>query len=669
MAKYTNRGVIDNRLFFNGTETTDSAKTSTGTAVVGVQEYEYTSFTSLGFSASLAEVWVRLDWYIGDLENELGTIGFSLDAGQRYLGFGINDRYISWHNGGSYDNFDIGAPWGCTDDAINKIVIHIDVTGDAFELYLDDTLIYSANNVGFTTSIDSMDIFSAEDDALSNIIIADYDCSQETLAGFDVVVHADAVRNIQRSIVVHADAVRNIPYMITNWTNSGIQSMTLTLAEKTLSDTFRMVSVRDFAYISSMLEGTLLDFPFKFRVESISSSGILRTLGGMYDVDELLYAPIKYTISQEEKSTYRAKITNETYGTAGVVTGATAQTIARKCCAGIGKTAVCNFDDFYPTSAQSETVTNYQSVLTGVFAWTSQVPRRQINVFIRGDNVYFLQRGKEASVIDLDDFPHTVPMHEQSIVRTMWAREADFVNGNGGFSSAANWGDWYIQSISNPNINQGGQGTMPPDVTLDSDGLVERTVEHVDNAEGELVVTTDYEYTSTGRSKFLTREITTTRQNGEIIEQRTIDHYPLENGQRYSVGHDADGNTSSGLGAYPYADSMNKYAGEVWQLVRGGHWVTNNGDTMHDSNAFPVNDRATVAAIYNELKWMNRRTMERVSLQVIGTVEAGESVDVTHVFDFDARYELDGVVYFLVSNTVSWTPREFVQSIQLVRWY
>ena len=663
MAKYTNRGVLDNILLFDGTETTDATKTKTGTAVVGAQEWETAMFTSLGFSASPAEVWARFDWF-----SYGGDIGFSLDNGDRYLGFTTNSQSILYINEGNYNYFDIGSDWGCAADAINKIVIHIDVTNDAFELYLDDTLIYSASNVGFTDGLDNITLFSAENEALSNIIIADYDCSQETLAGFDVVIHADAVRNIQRSIIVHADAVRNIPYMITSWTNTGIQSMTLTLAEKTLSDTFRMVA-QSSAKISSTLEGQLLDFPFRFKVESISFSGILRTLGGMYDVDELLYAPIKYTISNAEKSTYRAKITNETYGTSGFVLGATAQTIAQKCCAGIGKTAVCNFDNFYPTSAQSETVTNYQSVLTGVFAWTSQVPRRQINVFIRGNNVYFLQRGKESSVIDLDDFPHTVPMYDQSIVRTMWARESDFANSNGGFSSADNWGDWYIQSISNPNINQGGNGTVPPDVTLDSDGLVERTVEHVDNAEGEMVITTDYEYTSTGRSKFLTREITTTRQNGEIIEQRTIDHYPLENGQRYSVGRDADGNTSNSLGTYPYADSMNKYADEVWQLTRGGHWVTNNGDTMQDSNAFPVNDRDTVAAIYNELRWMNRKTMERVSLQVIGTVEAGVPQDVTHVFDFTARYTLDGAVYFLVSNTVSWTPREFVQNLQLVRWF
>lgn len=676
MAKYKNRGVVDEKLFvtgfYCGTEITDASKTDTGTAII---EAFYTSFVSfeyeLNFPETPTEIWARLDWYIGDLSNA-GTIGFSTNLGQKFLWFDVDSRYIKYINdGGVGDTFDIGAAWGCVEGAINKIVVHVDVTGDAFELYLDDALIYSGSNVGFTDNVDSIEIntdrYASNENAVSNIILADYDCSQETLAGFDVVLHADAVRNIQRSIIVHADAVRNIPYMITNWTNSGTQSITLTLAEKTLSDTFRLVA-RSAMSISSTIEGQILDFPFRFKIESISFSGILRTFGGMYDVDALLYAPIKYTISNAEKSTYRAKITNETYGTAGVVTGATAQTIAQKCCAGIGKTAVCNFDDFYPTSAQSETVTNYQSVLTGVFAWTSQVPRRQINVFIRGDNVYFLQRGKEASVIDLDDFPHTTPMYEQSIVRTMWAREADFVNNNGGFSSADNWGDWYIQSISNPNINQGGHGSTPPEVTTGADGLVERTVEHVDNAEGELVITTDYEYTDTGRSKFLTREITTTRQNGEVIESRTIDHYPLENGQRYSVGRDADGNTSSGLGTYPYADSMNKYADEVWQLTRGGHWVTNNGDTMQDSNAFPVNDRDTVADIYNELRWMNRKTMERVSLQVIGTVENGESQDVTHIFDFDTRYTLDGAEYFLVSNTVSWTPREFVQSLQLVRW-
>jgi hypothetical protein len=484
-----------------------------------------------------------------------------------------------------------------------------------------------------------------------------------------VVIHARlraaTSRALINTVTLHADAERVLPFSVSFTSGTGgLNNITMTLAEKTLSDTFRMMSATPYN-LQDVIQGAFFDFGYKFRVESTSQRDLMQTVNGTYDVDELLYNPIKYHVNPSDKHAYYPKRTNTQSGQQ-VLYGITAAQVAALCCAGINKTAVCYFDDFFPSSAQDDVITNYQSVLSGVFGWTAQVPRRQINVFMRGGNVYFLQRGKEAGVIDLDDYTHSRPTIDRSLVRTMWARRADFYDSMNG--STGIWGDWYIESISDPDINHGGNGTTPPDVTLDSDGLVERTVEHVDNEDGELVITTDYEYTSTGRSRFLTREIQTTRRDGEIIEQRTIDHYPLENGQRYSVGTDADGNTSSGLGTYPYADSMNRYAGEIWKLTRGGRWVTNNGDTIADSNSFPVNDRATIEAIYSELKWMNRKTMERVTVDIIGTEAQGVS-SVNTVFDFFNRYELDGNEYYLVSNTVSYTSRQFVQTLNLVRWY
>lgn len=481
----------------------------------------------------------------------------------------------------------------------------------------------------------------------------------------DTMLHGDTARAVTSAITIHADAERALPFVVDIQAGTGgLNNVTMTLAEKTLSDTFRMMSARPYN-LQDVIMGAFFNFSFQFRVESTSQRDLMQTVTGTYDVDELLYNPIKYHVPPEQKSPYYPKKTSGQDGQK-VIYGVTAAQIAGLCCEGINKTAVCMFDDFYPTSAQDDVITNYSSVLSGVFGWTAQVPRKQINVFIRGDAVYFLQRGYETGVINLDAYTHSRPTFDRSLARTMWARRADFYDKMSG--STGIWGDWYIESISDPDINHGGRGTTPPDVTLDSDGLVERTVERVETDDGERVITTDYEYTSTGRSKFLTREIQTTTENGETVEQRTIDHYPLENGQRYSVGRDADGNTSSGLGTYPFSDSMNKYSGEIWKLTRGGRWVTNNGDTIADSNSFPVNDRNTIEAIYQELKWMNRKTMERVTVDIIGTEINGVS-SVGRVFDFFSRYTLGGNEYYLVSNTVSYTARQFIQTLNLVRWY
>jgi len=749
MARYANRGEATG-LYAGGTVSTSAAYSRTGTAVTNIFSYRTTALSSLDFPAATNEIWARLDVYgqcdfdfavfwDGATSNAIGIIGGTSTADIYYRNASGNRVYTSIYNSAVAAN------------TLHTWKIHISPT--VVEVWMDGEQKVSQTGASSATAITSIRTRAANNHYVSNIIVADYDCTNETLAGWtgtlqadtmrtlagNVAIHgdtarllgnavaisadtlrtltagqevtlhgdtlrtiangitihadtertltndsqvtlsadtlrrlgttvslkADTARNVINRVTIHADAVRNIPRIIQNYTGSGIQSVSLTLAEKTLSDVFRMVTANPFS-LEETVQGRLLDFPYTFKVETTSQRDLMQTLTGMYDVDTLLYNPIKYTVTNDEKETYRAKITNDTYGTQGIIRGVRASTIARKCCAGINKNAVVAFDDFFPSSAQDEAITNYQSILSGVFSWTSQVPRRQINVFMRQGNVHFLQRGHESGVINLDSYTHTRPTVDRSLVRTMWARERDFYNPMTGSSGV--WGDWYIVSMTDPDINHGGAGASIPQRTISGDGLVQSTVERVQTEEGETVITTEYDYTDTGRTKFLTREIITKRQDGELVEQRTIDHFPLQNGQRYSVSYNEQGDVSSGLGTYPFADSMNEYAEETWELARGGHWVTNNGDTMQDSNKFPVNDRDTVAALYAELKWMNRRTQEQISLDVIGNVTNGVS-EITHVFDFDTRYTLGGNEYYLVSNTVTLNPRQLIQTLNLVRWY
>ena len=746
MARYTNVGMKDTLFSSGDTITNNYTVSHTGRAVAWCNPSAFTALSDLGLTG-ITELWIRLDVYLYKPSN--GSIYVRFDSGANNTGGNTDGTYI-WLNGVEYS---MGHNWGIGGQVITKVVMH--VSPSVLEVYTDDVKVVDYSGLSLGTNITDIRIQTGNS-RYSNIIIADYDCSQESLANItetlhadtrrtlagmavlhgdtsriltapivamlhgdtvrtltagtvarlhadtrrvlsgdmaihadtrrvltsdarlvslsadtrrtvavETMLHGDTARAVTSAITIHADAERALPFVVDIQAGTGgLNNVTMTLAEKTLSDTFRMMSATPYN-LQDVIMGAFFNFGFQFRVESTSQRDLMQTVTGTYDVDELLYNPIKYHVPPEQKSPYYPKKTSGQDGQK-VIYGVTAAQIAGLCCEGINKTAVCMFDDFYPTSAQDDVITNYSSVLSGVFGWTAQVPRKQINVFIRGDAVYFLQRGYEQGVIDLDAYTHSRPTFDRSLVRTMWARRADFYDQMSG--STGIWGDWYIESISDPDINHGGHGTTPPDVTLDSDGLVERTVERVETDDGERVITTDYEYTSTGRSKFLTREIQTTTENGETVEQRTIDHYPLENGQRYSVGRDGNGNTSSGLGTYPFSDSMNKYSGEVWQLTRGGRWVTNNGDTIADSNSFPVNDRNTIEAIYTELKWMNRKTMERVTVDIIGTEINGVS-SVGRVFDFFSRYELGGNEYFLVSNTVSYTARQFIQTLNLVRWY
>ena len=90
--------------------------------------------------------------------------------------------------------------------------------------------------------------------------------------------------------------------------------------------------------------------------------------------------------------------------------------------------------------------------------------------------------------------------------------------------------------------------------------------------------------------------------------------------------------------------------------------VKNNNSSYNfiDDAGFPVEDDGYLKELTNELKWLNRRIKETVSMDVYLA---------DHVVDFTERVRFRGNEYYLQSNTISQTTRELKQSITLVRWY
>lgn len=74
----------------------------------------------------------------------------------------------------------------------------------------------------------------------------------------------------------------------------------------------------------------------------------------------------------------------------------------------------------------------------------------------------------------------------------------------------------------------------------------------------------------------------------------------------------------------------------------------------------PTSDRDKLSAYLNDLKWLNRKIKETVTMDIY---------NYGHVVDFSERVRFRGHEYYLVSNAVSQTTRELKQSVQLVRWY
>ena len=84
--------------------------------------------------------------------------------------------------------------------------------------------------------------------------------------------------------------------------------------------------------------------------------------------------------------------------------------------------------------------------------------------------------------------------------------------------------------------------------------------------------------------------------------------------------------------------------------------------------AFPVKGEAYLWELTKAIEWLNRKTQETVTVEIIANIRGGVP-DVNHIVDFTERIKFNGSEYFLVSNAVELTPRSLKQTIRMTRWY
>ncbi|MBR3458251.1 MAG: hypothetical protein IKH16_08890, partial [Selenomonadaceae bacterium] len=230
---------------------------------------------------------------------------------------------------------------------------------------------------------------------------------------------ADLARNVVKSEMVKADTSIRYPWILEyvnrpvklkakrlkataatpitqNFRDHGIRSFSMVLGELTLSDTFQLETVQPMN-IDDEVQGQIFDYHFHFLVEETSQRDLIQTVKGMYSKDALLYTAINATVSELNVSFYVRQI-------------ATAL--------GLDVNMVC--DDFIPSQNFENAGMTYQDMISALFGWTSKLPQRQINVFIRGNTLNIIQRGLEQSVVDITDWPHSRPTIERKLVRSIW---------------------------------------------------------------------------------------------------------------------------------------------------------------------------------------------------------------------------------------------------------
>ena len=456
-----------------------------------------------------------------------------------------------------------------------------------------------------------------------------------------------------------------------NFHDHGIRSFSMVLGELTLSDTFQLETSQPLN-IDDAVQGQILDYHFHFLVEETSQRDLIQTVKGMYSKDALLYTAINATVSELNVSLYARQI-------------ATAL--------GLELNMVC--DDFIPSQNFENAGMTYQDMISALFGWTSKLPQRQINVFIRGNTLNIVQRGLEKSVVDISDWPHSHPTIERKLVRSIWHSNNNDDPDNQAHNEEDDAPIPFTGMISFEDIsytyddgylvrekNENGETTYSYQNEYDRDGnLTGKYVscKQTQNKDGS-VNEVDYVYAATANNIYLFKERERSREpkntpsyKDEWDSERITYHAPIGYGWYATTVYEDGERVGSSLSQGAPGGKASQYTIDQSALGLGSHYSSyyDDGDAQYSSlidTEFPVEGEEYLAILTQAIEWLNRKTQETVTLEIHARIVDGVP-DVEHIVDFTERISFNGKEYFLVSNSVELNPRSFKQTIKMTRWY
>lgn len=436
----------------------------------------------------------------------------------------------------------------------------------------------------------------------------------------------------------------------------GMISMEISLNELSLSDTFRLETTQP-VDILNVIKGTIIDYQYQYVIDALDFKDLTRTADGMYDCDAMLYNPITYDKPKFPGMELKQRTLLEH---------------ASKIADALGKNLNYKADNWVHTSTWSGDGNTYSSIISTLFGWSSAVPQRQINVFIRAKDNSFnvLQRGMESNIVDVTDLNHTRPEYHREIERTLWAttdadqttsgRRLNITSGPSNVLPQLSYVNGLLQSESV------GDSHISYSYTQTNDGykLASKITNNMDGSGSK----TSYDYMDVGGSTMLRCESDDQWDKyGKKINSRKTYHSYLGNGATSTIAYE------NGLGVggsvtlggtptvVPSAYSQKVSSGS-FSCGEGSKtsWDTWDNDKVSDNDMFPTNDPNALAILYEAIKWLNRKVKETITMNIY---------DFNHVIDFTDRVRFKGNDYFLVSNTITQTTRELKQRITAVRWY
>ena len=201
--------------------------------------------------------------------------------------------------------------------------------------------------------------------------------------------------------------------------NGDIQSIELKFSEQQITDVLKFTTTTPFKIHDDIL-GRYFDFICNMRAENVRKQGALYSVVCSSNIDEVLYTPLNYNLPSISYVYWY----NEQKIIPRQICPLASQHVA-KIAEAMNLQTVMQFQDFYSTVEFGENAENgasYNDIIRDIFGWSSRVPTELINVFIRNNILYVIQRGFEARVIDITNSPHSTPTYDYEIVRMFYKR-------------------------------------------------------------------------------------------------------------------------------------------------------------------------------------------------------------------------------------------------------
>lgn len=497
----------------------------------------------------------------------------------------------------------------------------------------------------------------------------------------------DLEREVTVNKTLYADLLLSVP--ASNIDNN-TTDLSITLGSKTLSDTFNLSTVDLGLSIGEEVEGTLKDFNYKFVIEEINEQNKRFSYVGNYDVNKLHYTNYSVTIRRYYSDNAPSTI------------GLSSRIIMEGLCYGLGLTLVYKATEWTYPLPQISSSNNYYTyglkgtyatVINQLFGWLSDLPHIDFNVFIRGNYLYVLQRGREDGnryTIQTLGFPYSIQKRK---VRTEWQgggetelpqRELDTPAEKEPFSGTISFGDSSL-TYQNGYLVTERRGhtttTYAYEDKADGQGNIQKylSVKETVDTDTETCAKSIYYYDTLGAEVYVCREVVYTdgdysnrRTDYSTAEITTTTHSPLGNGWygvtvyntenevvSTSLAQGAPGNTVTQYMVDKINDNMNQAWRDVTKdIIDLALYFAH--PPLTNTN-YPVQDRSTLEALIDATDWLDGRTEERITLDVLNS---------NHIFDFNDIITFNSNTYKLESNNITKTAENGLrQHLEIVRWY